>query len=528
MFARILADSDERRRICREKELPKNIEKELKIMNKHVLYIALVGLTAFLCGCQPNPDQQVITGKNDGSFDINSAISAEGTHAPDATQHAEHQERFLSTDGSVEFFLNIDETINGADMPVLEVEPHYLAEEEIRNAAYALFGEQNYYEAEPLLQPVFSREEIQKRIQRWTQYTNGDALKELYGRELDDEKAQIQLIKSFIEQYTEMYENTPDGNPHVPAQWKFKKGTYYLIPKEEADTKDLSTDNDEITVNFRIGDIPYKFTGCTRNQSDFQVNNLTALLTGLQSPGAIDSKIFQAQLLRTSEPTEEQIAQVKATAERMLEEINLGEWIVDQCYVQTTYSEDPGISPEHVILVKALPVLNGTPALRQPQLDNLRSENAYASHYNIADAEFQFSADGKLVFFNMTGLVDVVSVVNDNVVTLSVDEVMEKAKTFFTHSDAYEYGLGDALDQIKEEIGCTVDVCDISYNLSRVKAPNNDQRYYYVPAMVFRGRVEYYLKDTGEVIYDSDESGGLKDLLMLNCVDGTVIEYKVS
>ena len=73
-----------------------------------------------------------------------------------------------------------------------------------------------------------------------------------------------------------------------------------------------------------------------------------------------------------------------------------------------------------------------------------------------------------------------------------------------------------------------MDVCDISYNLSRVKAPNNDQRYYYVPAMVFRGRVEYYLKDTGEVIYDSDESGGLKDLLMLNCVDGTVIEYKVS
>ena len=32
MFARILADSDERRRICREKELPKNIEKMFFMM----------------------------------------------------------------------------------------------------------------------------------------------------------------------------------------------------------------------------------------------------------------------------------------------------------------------------------------------------------------------------------------------------------------------------------------------------------------------------------------------------------------
>lgn len=93
----------------------------------------------------------------------------------------------------------------------------------------------------------------------------------------------------------------------------------------------------------------------------------------------------------------------------MLEQMALGSWIVDECYVDTKYY---GNAPEYTICVKAVPVLKGIPAMRRPQLTNLKSDEAYVSNYYLTDVEFEFSANGDLVSFWMYSPIDVSKVMN--------------------------------------------------------------------------------------------------------------------
>lgn len=92
-------------------------------------------LLLLLAGCQSSPDKTTVISKNDGSFDAKMALSASEHHEPDATEKVVHADTFLSTDGSVEFAININEIIAMPDIPVLEVVPHYLTSEEVSRVA---------------------------------------------------------------------------------------------------------------------------------------------------------------------------------------------------------------------------------------------------------------------------------------------------------------------------------------------------------------------------------------------------------
>ena len=62
-------------------------------------------------------------------------------------------------------------------------------------------------------------------------------------------------------------------------------------------------------------------------------------------------------------------------------------------------------------------------------------------------------------------------------------------------------------------------ITQVEYGLTRTKVPNSDESYYYIPAGMFRGNVEYCIEDTGEVLYFQEDV----PLLMLNAVDGSVV-----
>ena len=95
------------------------------------------------------------------------------------------------------------------------------------------------------------------------------------------------------------------------------------------------------------------------------------------SPSSIDSNIYQAKLCRTEKPTDDDIAAVVAKAEKMLHDMDLGQWQIDSTSIHTTYYGD---TPEYTINVSAVPVFNGTSAARVPQIGNLKSTLAYASN----------------------------------------------------------------------------------------------------------------------------------------------------
>lgn len=483
---------------------------------KQLLSICMVQAVAIalLSGCKSPPKQNAVISKNDGSFDINVVVSASEQHAPDATQDVNYSDHFSSTDGTVNFQLNINETVTAANMPVVKVVPRFLSEEDAKHVATILFSNTEFYEAEPGLASNYSQTEIQQKISRWSKYISTAALENLYGVPMNSNV--VNTIKSYISSYTELLETAPKLNPHDPCRWTFRKESEYLVPPGEVDRVDMSNDSDEISAQLSVGDIGYRYSAITRNKSDFKLNYITAYPYDGIGPYLIDERIFQAQLCRTTEPTESQILSIKEKASQMLIDMDLGDWSIDQCYVETTYFGDV---PEYTINVTAVPIFCGVPAMRQQQLSNLKSDKEYASNYYLPDVIFKFSANGNLVYFSMYSPVETTEVINPNVATMSFDELMQRAKTHLSYSDYYEYGMGNVIDSIDEEINCNVTINEFEYGLIRVKVPNTDDSYYYVPGIVFKGTVTYF-GETNGVYLNSPET---KTLLALNCVDGSVV-----
>ena len=116
---------------------------------------------AFLTACQKSPESGVVVSKNDGSFDVSVIESA--TEATKPTQNDTASEEvvletepspsyyfeqdFSSSDGSVTFQMRLDVETRSSSMPVVEVSPHFLTEEDVQRVGKALLGNADFYEA---------------------------------------------------------------------------------------------------------------------------------------------------------------------------------------------------------------------------------------------------------------------------------------------------------------------------------------------------------------------------------------------
>lgn len=472
---------------------------------------------AILTACAANPLSDIVTSKNDGSFDINVVQSATISKDPDATQDVAYTEEFYSSDGTVLFQMNIEEQLTDANMPVVEVAPYFLTEEDAQRVAQVLFGDAEFYESRSMLIEEFTKSEIQEKIARWAEYTNEEALGQLMPNQADipDE---IDLIKRFIEKYTQMLDTAPDERLREPCQWTFKCSEYYhRIPTEDVDEDDPDW-NDAISAQVELNGIPYVYTASIRDREDYKISNISVYLsTNEISPSLLDTYIYYNKLLRTPEPTEDQLKEAVDRAQNMLDQMNLGEWKVDQCNIVENYY---GRDSWYAIEVKAVPVFNGAAALRQERTDELLLD----SHYLFTNTEFIFSANGDLISFDLESAVEVKDVVNNNVAVMTVEEMMEKAKTFLKNSDYYNYGIGDPefIDRYVEkgiDVGCKIEITHMEYNLARIKMPNEDNCYYYVPGITLVGNIEYYIEETGDLILDYQN----KTLVTINGVDGSII-----
>ena len=482
------------------------------LKTKKVIYLGLL-MAVLFCACQKSPSSDVIQSKNDGSFDANIVVSDSESKEPDATQHIGFAEVFYSSDGSIEYHLDIVETLTDSNMPVIEVVPHFLTADDAQHIAKAIFGEARFYEEEPLLNTILSKSEIQERISRWSQYTSREAVSDLFGVYRE---STVETIRRFIENYNKLLEVAPNEHNRQYCQWEFNKTTYYYQGQASAQL-DLSNDNDEIRANVWIDNVPYQISIVTRNKEDFKLNNIHVGILVEKSPEAIDYYIYRASLCRTEVPTQEQIDGTKEKMEKMLKAMGLGQWRVDKCSVQKT---SVGTTSEYTICVNAVPVLNGVPALRLPQLTNLKSEDVYASNYYLTDASAKFSANGKLVEFDLTSPIEIKELINDNVLAMSIEKLMEKAKSAFSLMDAKGMPGSAYAGMVDEITQCVVDINSLEYNLIRVKVPDTDESYYYVPGIVLSGNVSFVGSETGTIYYQSETP---EILLVLNGIDGSII-----
>lgn len=499
---------------------------------------SLIMIAFLLCGCQANPLHEAIKNKNDGSFDaavIQSASSPVTPLDPNSNQSLVYSDVFFSTDGSVEFSLNIAESVRTSQVPVVEVIPHYLTEEDAKRIANVLFEGGTFYEMQPAFDVEYSKADIQEAIHRWTPYTSVEKLAELYGPEDTQFLEEMSdSVKTAIQIFTELSENASTENFHKLCKWTFQPDSYYEHATSNLQGEDLSQDNERIAARVTVDDTPYYIGFSKRDQADYKLNYICAYPHSYNSPMGLDSRIFRSQLCRTEEPTDTRMEALKTKAQELLDRMELGDWIVDTCTVQ---KEEIGEYVEYIVKVSAVPVFNDMPAIRRPQLSNLKSKETFASNYYLTDANFSFSANGDLVKFEMYSPVEIKEILNENVAMLSIDELMEKAVNHLSLSDYQAYGVGGQYLQESEEAAgekyiCKVDVCDLDVGMIRVKVPNTDESYYYVPGILLSGTIDYYGKDSGK-LYESSgvtiysaSSGRTVPLVAFNAIDGSIIELQ--
>lgn len=464
--------------------------------SKAIVALMLLVWAATLCACQKSPEQAAVISKNDGAFEAGITQSASETHAPDATQPVMASNEFYSTDRSVLYTLDLDLSVRASDMPAVKVAPHYLTGEDAKRVAGVLFGGIQGYESPPLLDPQYSKADIRECIARWSPYTSGEGVRELYGEE---DEFIMELVKAKIEDLNLLYDSVPDEIVHEPCKWEFQNEVYYTYAKEKADTRQDDAYNDTIMAEYKMNGIAYTYEIETRDKSDFKLNVIFARLNSGHSPMSIDETLYRTWLCRTDKPTEEQIAAVRAKAQDMLDQMGLGEWAVDQCYVECSGDT----VPLYIVHVNAVPVLNGVPAAPQPQITNLSSDSIYASNYYMSEVLFQFSANGELVYFRLSSPIDVEEVVNENVAVMSIEELLEIAVNHLKLSDSQAYAYFPT-SLAGEKLEYTVNLCDFSYGLLRVRVPETDASYYYVPGVMLEGYVEIAGKESGNTYYLSE------------------------
>lgn len=494
-----------------------------------MIVLSLMLSVTMLASCAANPDQPIVISKNDGSFDIGivQSVSEPLNEENPTTSHVEsptideitqpeplfqYQSQFTSSDNTVDFTIDLHMDLTDQPMPVVEVAPHRITIEDAKRVANVLFGNATLYEAEPLGMEVFSKSEIQAKINRLLSYEG--ALGHY------DSNTFSSARKQFIEEYTMKMETAPEENPHQLCPWEYRKSSYYYWTTEELAGIDASQDNDELQVRVNVNGIPYLMIISTRDRSDYKINSIYVTIDDGPSPLSADMYIFQNQLCQTAEPDEENITAVSQKAFELLQQMNLGDWAISECYVEVA---DQGDFPEYIIVVNAVPQYENVSAVRIPQITGLTSKEAYASNYYLTNAKFKFNAAGTLLSMEMISPIDMVSLINNNVLTLGFDELMIRAENHLKLSDHHAYDRLQLISMGYEDYFCTVSINDADYGLARVKVPNTDDSYYYVPAIFFYGTIQYQGKET-ESIYDVTIDEEIRrPILVLNAIDGSII-----
>ena len=492
------------------------VRKDDTMKKKLTKIVRLFLFAVLLCACQKQPIENVVISKNEQN--LNTSILQEAD--PHVEQNVKYTDLFTSTDGSIQYSLNIDQTFPAVAMPVVEVIPHYLTGEDVKRVAQILLEDAQFFEQEPLYAPRYSKAQLQDKIYFLSQYANSESLEQLYGVDPVMNSSELDNIKWYINHYTKQLETAPEEDPHIPCEWSFKEEDNYF--------KDISEENRVICSTAEKGNITYSLIAVTRNEEDFKLNGITIDLGSGVDLTTTEKAIYRSKLCRTEEPTEEQILAVKTKSQELLDRMDLGDWLVVDAYSETAYCGD---IPEYTIRVEATPVLAGIPALGGQSINNLTGTHTYVSNYYMTYAYFLFSANGELVFFGMDSPITIKNIINANVATLSMDSLLNRLKTHLSLTEIEAgYGIPGGFYELYrsyagEELECRVELCELNYGLGRIRVRDSEESYYYLPVLSCKGKAEYYGKDSGRFYTSSSEYGDeVSALVWINAVDGTIVE----
>lgn len=474
-------------------------------------------LCLFLCisiltACASNSKQHIEANKSDDDYGELREIS-QSTIYQEANR-VQILTDFTSTDGAVQFHINIDEEIFCGTMPVIEVVPTKITSEDMERVAKALLGDVDFYDNGPGDRQVYSKSQYQEMIARMSPYAKIEAMTDLMGSNSPEEY--LRTLLANIESITVAMGTAPEENPFTPCDWTLKPDGYYNESGASGDKW--------LVANAKIDDMYGKYMVIVRDQGDCKLNRFNFQLGAVSLDTFLDRQIYWANLCRTAEPTQEQIEAVQNNVMDMLKKMDLGDWHIAETEVIVI---ETGGAPEYLLQIKIVPEFNGIPAIYWQR--NITHSDNYTGAYTLTQATFLMSPNGDLIDLELDSPVEIKSVVNENVVTLSVERLAERIMHQLSLCDVDTFTTstwGITFEQVTEEVTereealvVRVNISQMEYGLGRIMAKDTTDSYYYVPVMLLSGTVDVIGSESGEVYL----SGYEKPLLCINAIDGSII-----
>ena len=373
-------------------------------MRRNIFFILLTITLLFINGCQAIPHDQSVVNKDIDFY--NHAIFATQPEDEIMPQFVSYTKNFNSSDGSVQFQIDLHQELLSTKMPVIKVNPKNLTSKDIQRVAESLLSNAVFYEREPSSNPQYSKSQYQEMIARLSPYANIDAMTDLVGNE--DAEEMLTSVKTTIAWITEQMETAPDENPHKLCDWTLKKEREYNDTEWDIGQRPLIEDNDWLVATAEKDGFGYKYMVVSRNQDDYKLNRFSIQLGGASVDTYTDRLIYWSKLCRTDAPTQSQIDLVQNKVMEILGQMDLGQWRIADTQVEIYGTE---ACPEFMLRVYAVPVFNNIPVVYGQQ--NVSKSNDFTGAYVLTDASFLMSVNGDLIEMQLNSPLDVESIVNE-------------------------------------------------------------------------------------------------------------------
>ena len=419
---------------------------------------SLLLLTCFTTACQPTPEKEVVVGKNNDNLD---SIIA-GTPAP--TMNVQPTEVWQEQLSGNNVTVNIDAEVvfpQAAQFPVVEVAPIYFTEDDAWKIIKVFFKDNAVYD-----EPLWTKEVLEAQI-----LTLKKELAEVQSGALDEDAESIQTE---IDYYTELLQTAPSENdaPQAITDLSF----------EEQNGREV------INVSANIGNNGYPATlMITRNANEYR--------SGIYFSNRRNEDI-------TTYPTTENnmemtLDEAISKAQSTMSELGLEDMILTESGIEGSANEQ-GYVLNFIRSVNGI----GIPDYQTHMMtEPVEGNSVYAPFLSPEQVTIYINDTGILKFY-LTNALEMGSVINENVDTLSLDEV----KDIFREQVFYNYYASD-----DRPLTINVDRVELSYFIQSVK----DQ-----PGVFRAIPVWDFLASEGAVEGDSYTYS----VLTINAIDGSVID----
>lgn len=466
-------------------------------MMKLFKLVTLTLAMLLLCGCQSREGPQAATqpGPTFGEPMVFETLP-EGETIP-ASQQIQLNDAFLSADGTVAFSIHIDQQLATEDLRILEARLRPITGADAQRLAEIVFPGCTFYDQEPQSSQVYSKEEVQRNIDLFTQYEDYDLLVELFGESARDQSFHVANNREF---WKKQLKKAKEENPHEICQWEFKPDSYYY----DLDGRDPNNHWNEIYAVTRKENVEYLLYALHSTDPDRQYQKLGIGIDG----NMLTRPLGWHTLVHGDAPTEAHVEGAKVRAQEILDQLDVGHWqVVEAQVVQAGLTDGAYIAVEAGLLLDDVVIPDQWDAV-----DGYVTSHAYVA----------LNTDGEVVDFDLWVPMELQGTVTDRPKMLPLEDIIAQAKEQLTQYTAWEeFGrLPMPLGMTQAQaMTCQVDISQVEYTMARKKAPDDAETFYYYPVLTFLGTAQYYGDESGSLLTGSEER---TPLFAVSTLDGTV------